>query len=129
MTSSTILDLTRQALMLVLLLSLPIVLIATVTGLVVAILQAVTQVQDANIGIAVRLIAVMVALVLLSGWLGGEVLRFAQQALERMHGEKHFQRELDREGSGAADGVSGSGRSCDPAAGLPRRRCRVRACR
>ncbi|CAI8909673.1 MULTISPECIES: type III secretion system export apparatus subunit SctS [Burkholderia] len=84
MTSSTIIDLTRQALMLVLLLSLPIVLIATVTGLVVAILQAVTQVQDANIGIAVRLIAVMVALVLLSGWLGSEVLRFAQQALERM---------------------------------------------
>ncbi|CAB5287600.1 HrpO family type III secretion protein [Burkholderia multivorans] len=84
MTSSTILDLTRQALMLVLLLSLPIVLIATVTGLVVAILQAVTQVQDANIGIAVRLIAVMVALVLLSGWLGSEVLRFAQRALERM---------------------------------------------
>lgn len=84
MTSSTILDLTRQALMLVLLLSLPIVAIATVTGLVVAILQAVTQVQDANIGIAVRLIAVMVALVLLSGWLGNEVLRFAQQALERM---------------------------------------------
>ncbi|MBU9376025.1 type III secretion system export apparatus subunit SctS [Burkholderia multivorans] len=84
MTSSAILDLTRQALMLVLLLSLPIVLIATVTGLVVAILQAVTQVQDANIGIAVRLIAVMVALVLLSGWLGSEVLRFAQQALERM---------------------------------------------
>ncbi|HDR9227456.1 TPA: type III secretion system export apparatus subunit SctS [Burkholderia vietnamiensis] len=84
MTSSTILDLTRQALMLVLLLSLPIVAIATVTGLVVAILQAVTQVQDANIGIAVRLIAVMVALVLLSGWLGSEVLRFAQQGLERM---------------------------------------------
>lgn len=84
MTSSTILDLTRQALMLVLLLSLPIVAIATVTGLVVAILQAVTQVQDANIGIAVRLIAVMVALVLLSGWLGSEVLRFAQQALERV---------------------------------------------
>ncbi|AOK56766.1 type III secretion protein HrpO [Burkholderia stagnalis] len=84
MSPSTILDLTRQALMLVLLLSLPIVAIATVTGLVVAILQAVTQVQDANIGIAVRLIAVMVALVLLSGWLGGEVLRFAQQALERM---------------------------------------------
>ncbi|ABO58291.1 TPA: type III secretion system export apparatus subunit SctS [Burkholderia vietnamiensis] len=84
MTSSTILDLTRQALMLVLLLSLPIVAIATVTGLVVAILQAVTQVQDANIGIVVRLIAVMVALVLLSGWLGSEVLRFAQQALERM---------------------------------------------
>ncbi|MFM0358720.1 type III secretion system export apparatus subunit SctS [Paraburkholderia nemoris] len=84
MTSSTILDLTQQALMLVLLLSLPIVLVATVTGLVVAVLQAITQVQDANLGIAVRLVAVMVALVVLSGWLGGEVLRFAQQALTRL---------------------------------------------
>ncbi|ASL49011.1 Flagellar biosynthetic protein FliQ (plasmid) [Burkholderia sp. AD24] len=83
MTASTILDLTREALMLVLLLSLPVVLIATLTGLAVAILQAVTQVQDSSIGVAVRLIAVMVALVLLSGWLGSEVLRFAQQALER----------------------------------------------
>ncbi|CAD6531776.1 type III secretion system export apparatus subunit SctS [Paraburkholderia sabiae] len=84
MTSSTILDLTQQALVLVLLLSLPIVLTAAVVGLAVAILQAVTQVQDSNIGIAVRLIAVMVALVVLSGWLGGEVLRFAQQALTRL---------------------------------------------
>jgi type III secretion protein S len=84
MTSSTILDLTQQALVLVLLLSLPIVLTAAVVGLAVAILQAVTQVQDSNIGIAVRLIAVMVALVMLSGWLGGEVLRFAQQALTRL---------------------------------------------
>lgn len=84
MTSSAILDLTQQALVLVLMLSLPIVVIATVTGLAAAILQAVTQVQDANIGIAVRLIAVMVALVVLSGWLGGEVLRFAQQALTRL---------------------------------------------
>ena len=84
MTSSTILDLTQQALMLVLLLSLPIVLVAPVTGLVVAVLQAITQVQDANLGIAVRLVAVMVALVVLSGWLGGEVLRFAQQALTRL---------------------------------------------
>ena len=84
MTSSTILDLTQQALVLVLLLSLPIVLTAALVGLAVAILQAVTQVQDSNIGIAVRLIAVMVALVVLSGWLGGEVLRFAQQALTRL---------------------------------------------
>ncbi|MFP3557989.1 type III secretion system export apparatus subunit SctS [Paraburkholderia sp. SIMBA_049] len=84
MTSSTILDLTQQALVLVLLLSLPIVLTAAVVGLAVAILQAVTQVQDSNIGIAVRLIAVMVALVMLSGWLGSEVLRFAQQALTRL---------------------------------------------
>ncbi|MBN3753614.1 EscS/YscS/HrcS family type III secretion system export apparatus protein [Paraburkholderia sp. Tr-20389] len=84
MSATTILDLTQQALVLVLLLSLPIVLTAAVVGLAVAILQAVTQVQDSNIGIAVRLIAVLVALVVLSGWLGGEVLRFAQQALTRL---------------------------------------------
>jgi hypothetical protein len=52
MTSSTILDLTQQALVLVLLLSLPIVLTAAVVGLAVAILQAVTQVQDSRGGAA-----------------------------------------------------------------------------
>ncbi|MNN33487.1 flagellar biosynthesis protein FliQ [compost metagenome] len=53
-------------------------------ALVVAVLQAVTQIQDQSIGTSTRLIAVLVSLVLLGGWLGGEVLRFAQRALQTM---------------------------------------------
>lgn len=83
MNPSAILDITREALLLVLLLSLPVVLVATITALGVAILQAVTQVQDTSIGLSVRMIAVMVTLVMLSGWFGHQLLQFAQQALQR----------------------------------------------
>ncbi|MGO4277786.1 type III secretion protein S [Cupriavidus sp. OV038] len=84
MTADTILDITRQALLVVLWVTLPVVLIGTVVALVVAVLQAVTQIQDQSIGTSTRLIAVLVSLVLLGGWLGGEVMRFAQRALQTM---------------------------------------------
>lgn len=44
--SATILEATRQGLLLVLLVSLPVVAVATVSALLIAIAQAVTQIQD-----------------------------------------------------------------------------------
>jgi len=80
MTNETILDITRQALLLVLMLSLPIVLVAAGTALFVALAQAVTQLQDQTIGLAARMIAVMVAIIVTAGWLGRDVMRFAERA-------------------------------------------------
>jgi len=40
----------------------------------------VTQVQDQSIGQSVRLIAVMVAIIVTAGWLGRDVMRFAERA-------------------------------------------------
>ena len=54
--------------------------VATITSLVVAVLQAVTQVQDQSIGQSVRLVAVLLAIVMTAGWLGRDVLRFAERA-------------------------------------------------
>jgi len=82
MSPSTILEFTREGLAVVLWVSLPIVLVATFSALLVALVQAVTQIQDQSIGQSVRLIAVMVALVLGAGWLGANVLRFAERAFE-----------------------------------------------
>ncbi|AKJ70537.1 EscS/YscS/HrcS family type III secretion system export apparatus protein [Pandoraea thiooxydans] len=84
MNSSTILDITRQGLTLILLISLPVVLVAAVSALIVAVAQAVTQVQDQTISFSVRAIAVMVTILLMSGWGAGEILRFAQQALQQV---------------------------------------------
>jgi len=53
--SATILEATRQGLLLVLLVSLPVVAVATVSALLIAIAQAVTQIQDQSIGLSVRL--------------------------------------------------------------------------
>lgn len=69
--------------MLILLLSLPVVTVAAVSALIIAVIQAVTQVQDQSISFSVRIIAVMITVVLLAGWAGREILRFAQQALQQ----------------------------------------------
>ena len=64
--------------------SLPLVVVATVAGLGVAILQAVTQIQDQSIGQAVRLVVVLISLMVGVSWLGNEVLRFAERAFESL---------------------------------------------
>jgi type III secretion protein S len=84
MTPQTILDITRDGLLIVLWVSLPIVVVSIVIPLLVAVLQAVTQVQDQSIGQSVRLIAVMGAIVITAGVLGREVLRFAERAFQSL---------------------------------------------
>lgn len=82
MTPQNVLDLTREALLLVFWITLPVVAVAAVTALLVSVLQAVTQIQDQSIGQSVRMIAVMLTIVLLAGWLGRQMLLFAERALQ-----------------------------------------------
>ena len=79
---STLLNLGREALLLVLVVSAPPLLAALATGLVTGILQAATQVQEASLGVAPRLLAVLVALGLAGPWIGARVLRFAGACFE-----------------------------------------------
>jgi len=44
--------------------------------------QTVTQIQDQSIGQNVRLIAVLATVVISAGWLGREVMHFAERALQ-----------------------------------------------
>jgi type III secretory pathway component EscS len=64
-----------------LLVSLPVVGIAALVGLVVAALQAATQLQDATIAHLPRLVAVALALAVLAPWMGSEIAEFAVQTL------------------------------------------------
>ena len=76
---TTLVTYVKQALILVLLLSLPAVLVASLVGLGVAFMQAITQVQDQTISFGIKLVAVIVALALTSVWLGAELFNFADQ--------------------------------------------------
>jgi type III secretion protein S len=67
----------KQALLLVLLLSMPVVISVGVVGLVVAFLQAVTQVQDQTIAFGIKLVVAIATLAFMSGWLGSEMFTFA----------------------------------------------------
>jgi type III secretion protein S len=70
-------QLTYEALVLVLILSLPPVGVAAAVGLLVAIVQTVTQVQDQSIGQAIKIISVMITLLVMSGWMAAAIKNFA----------------------------------------------------
>lgn len=82
MNSFDVLSITREGLSVVLWVSLPLVLVATGSALLVAMVQTVTQIQDQSIGQNVRLIAVLCTVVISAGWLGREVMHFAERALQ-----------------------------------------------
>ncbi|HET8729242.1 MAG TPA: type III secretion system export apparatus subunit SctS [Alphaproteobacteria bacterium] len=79
MDQATIAHLLSESLMLVLLLSLPALLIAAVVGLTVGLLQAVTQIQDQTLPMAIKVIAVVLSLVFLGPLLGGPLVRHADR--------------------------------------------------
>lgn len=76
---SVLITYVNQALLLILLLSLPVIAVASITGLALAVLQAVTQVQDQTISFGIKLIAIIITIAVTSSWLGGELYLFGEQ--------------------------------------------------
>lgn len=76
MFATEIYQLTYQALMLILILSGPPILISMVLGLMVAVFQAATQIQEQTLSFTVKLFAVIFTIIIMGGWLGGEVMQF-----------------------------------------------------
>jgi type III secretion protein S len=77
MAPQTIIDLSIQALILVLMLSLPTIIVTVIAGILVGMLQAVTQIQDQSISHGVKVICAIVSLVLTISWAGSELHQFA----------------------------------------------------
>ena len=71
--------LTAETLYLVLLVSAPPLVVALAVGLVVGLLQAVTQVQEQTLSFVPKLVAVATVLVVGGGWMGGQLLRFTER--------------------------------------------------
>lgn len=72
-------QLAREALWLVLILSAPPILCAAIAGLVIAFLQAATQVQEQTFPYAVKFVAVILSLMATASLLGGELYKFADK--------------------------------------------------
>jgi type III secretion protein S len=77
MFTTEVYQLTYQALLLILILSGPPILISTILGLLVAVFQAATQIQEQTLSFTVKLIAVILTLLFMGGWLGAQILQFA----------------------------------------------------
>jgi len=81
MFTNEIYTLSYQALILILILSGPPIIISTVLGLIVAIFQAATQIQEQTLSFTVKLFAVIFTVIILGGWLGAQVLQFTNTIL------------------------------------------------
>lgn len=77
MFESQVYQLSYQALLLILILSAPPILISMTFGLVVAIFQAATQIQEQTLSFTVKLVAVILTIMLMGGFLSGEIVQFA----------------------------------------------------
>jgi len=74
-----LIDAARDALLLALALSLPIVAVAALVGFVVAAIQAATRIEDSTVSYLPRLLAVVAALAVLGPWMGREIGAFAER--------------------------------------------------
>jgi flagellar biosynthetic protein FliQ len=76
------LELLREALYLVLLVSAPPLLASLAVGLLVSVLQAATQLHDQTLSLVPRLVVVLLSLVLAGPWIGAQLTRFTVLLLQ-----------------------------------------------
>ncbi len=72
-----VVQLAYQGLLLILVLSAPPILISMFFGIVVAIFQAATQIQEQTLSFTVKLVAVTLTLMFMGGWLGAQIMNLA----------------------------------------------------
>jgi type III secretion protein S len=84
MSEAQILFTANEAMLLVLLLSLPPIAVASILGVGMSLIQAVTQIQEQTLSFAVKLLGVTLTLVATAAWLGRELLVYAARLFEQI---------------------------------------------
>ena len=74
-----IFKLASDGIFLMLLLSLPPVLVATLLGLLVSLIQALTQIQEQNLPFAIKLIGVTFIIIIMSSWTTEQLLAYTEE--------------------------------------------------
>lgn len=69
----------NKAIWLILVLSAWPVIVATLVGLLVAVIQTVTQIQEQTLSFGIKLIAVSICLFQLSGWMAQVIMNYANE--------------------------------------------------
>ena len=85
MYQSQVVQLAYQGLLLILILSAPPILISMFFGILVAIFQAATQIQEQTLSFTIKLVAVTLTLMFLGGWLGGMIMSFANNIFSNFY--------------------------------------------
>jgi flagellar biosynthesis protein FliQ len=81
-----VLQVAREGLFLVLVVSAPPVMVSLVVGLLVSIVQATTQLQEQTLTFVPKLVAVTVTLAATAPWIGAQLVRFTRMVFEGFPG-------------------------------------------
>lgn len=85
MSTAVITHLTSQMLWIILLLSLPVVVVASTVGVIVGLVQALTQIQDQTVQFLIKLIAVSITLAVTYHWMGDVLLNYTLRSFEQIN--------------------------------------------
>lgn len=76
MTVDSVMDITRQALFLIIKVSLPVLLVSLCVGLAVSIFQTVTSIQEQTLTFVPKIVCVFLSLVLVGNWMMTAMVEF-----------------------------------------------------
>lgn len=86
MTQELLLSLSREALLLMVLASLPPILSSLVVGFFMSLVQATTSIQESTLSVVPKLCAAVLSLVIAGPWIGAQLTRFTTQLLLALPG-------------------------------------------
>ena len=81
MLDEAVLDIVRQALVVVLMIAAPLLLIGMILGLVISLIQSVTSIQDQTLTFVPKILAIIVVAILLLPWIVTTVGQFATEMM------------------------------------------------
>jgi flagellar biosynthetic protein FliQ len=84
MDASQAIDLVQRAVMLLLVVAAPVLLTALAVGLVVSVLQAVTQVQDHTLSFVPKVLAMLAAIAIAGAWMLERLVEFGREMFGRL---------------------------------------------
>ena len=84
MTEGEIVQHASNAMLLVLLLSMPPIIVASLVGLIISLIQALTQVQEQTISFAFKLVAIVITLFLTMSQLGEELFAYGMISFQKI---------------------------------------------
>ena len=84
MSEAEILNHSAQALMLVLILSMPPIAVASLVGIIIGLFQALTQIQEQTISFAFKLAAIILVIFVTMGWAGSELINYGVESFNRI---------------------------------------------
>ncbi len=78
MNQAELLNYAQKCLIIIVQLSMLPIVVATVIGVIVSLIQALTQIQEQTLGFAVKLIAITLTILFAASWMGGQLLLYTQ---------------------------------------------------